>query len=43
MIRKLWANLNYRYCRVEEYLALNRGEIMEAVEWRRQAHDWARG
>lgn len=38
----LWASLNYKYCMVEQYLALNRGDTMEAVHWGDQAYYWKR-
>ena len=42
MLKRLWADMNRRYCEVECYLALNRGEVMVAVEFRRQAMEWSR-
>jgi hypothetical protein len=43
MLRTLsrwWSSLNYRYCKANEYLAIQRHDVFEAVWWSRLAHDW---
>lgn len=40
MIKRGWHSLNYRYCKVNEYLATQRHDIIEAVWWSRQANTW---
>ena len=42
MLKKLWANMNYRYCKVEQYLASHRGDTQEAIYWADQAYYWRR-
>lgn len=37
---KLWSDLNYRYCRSNQYLAVMRHEPLEGVYWSRQASYW---
>lgn len=37
-----WYDMNRRYCEVECYLALNRGETMNAIHLADQAYYWKR-
>ena len=39
---KCWLSYNYRWCKVEAYLAYNRGEYMTKAQWEATADEWQR-
>jgi len=41
-LRKIFCSLNYRFCKVEAYLAENRGELIMAADYASRAMDWNR-
>jgi hypothetical protein len=39
-LKKLWFDLNYRYCMSNAYLARSRYDIIDAVRWTDKAWHW---
>jgi putative IMPACT (imprinted ancient) family translation regulator len=42
MLKRLWANLNWRYCKTNQYLAQQRHDTIEAIRWSDMAWRWSR-
>ena len=41
-LEKCWYSYNYRWCKVEAYLAYNRGEYVTKAQWESTAMEWQR-
>ena len=39
-LKKFWYSLNYRYCKVQEYLASHRGDGEAVGHWNSKAYQW---
>ena len=39
-VMKFWYSLNYRYCKVQEYLASHRGDGEAVGHWNSKAYQW---
>ena len=41
-LEKCWYSYNYRWCKVEAYLAYHRGEYVTKAQWESTAMEWQR-